>query len=350
MTAPATYYRRAPFLLLQWEGDSLAVLNCNDLRRHRLDDRAVAVLSRLATWTPAAAVAGTDGGAGITEASLASLHRAGLVEATTSPGTGEPCPPRWDPLDLALQRRANRGGQANGSGPAPVPVPAERSRSAGEGMALPAPVRPAADLLDVVDRRRSVRRYADAPLPLVDLASLLHHSARVSGSFQAHDGTDLALHPYPSGGGRSELELYVVANAVDGLAAGAYWFDPAGHSLHAVQPAGDHQDGFNQAVHLAAGHRLTCDPPAVVVVTAVFSRILAHYRNIGLGLVYRNTGCLLQTMYLVATALGLAPCALVVPREREVAAWLGLDPLVESMVACFAVGVPEPPPTGPDGR
>jgi Nitroreductase len=71
----------------------------------------------------------------------------------------------------------------------------------------------------------------------------------------------------------------------------------------------------------------------VLVITAVFARVMWKYQGIGLSLIYKDTGCLTQTLYLVATALGLAPCAIGGGDERAVAHWLGLDPLVEAPVA-----------------
>lgn len=338
MSDIATYYRRAPFLLAQWDDDALVVMNCDDLRRCRLSDRAVSMLSRLTRWSTAATLVSED--PTITEQVLETFRGAGLVEVTTAPAL-EGAPHRgWEPLDVAFQRRSNLGGHRNGRPSATRFLGDARADQDGTGTALPPASQPPADFLDVLARRRSVRTYAASPVTLVDLASLLRHSARVAGARDDGAGGRMSFRPYASGGARSELEIHVVANAVEGLVPGTYRLDSVSSSLRLERTADDSQDALNRAVHVAAGHCLNRDPPVVLLLTAVFNRILSQYRNIGLGLVYRNVGCLLQTLYLVATALGLAPCALVVPREREVAEWLGLDPMVESLIACFVVGVP----------
>jgi SagB-type dehydrogenase family enzyme len=90
----------------------------------------------------------------------------------------------------------------------------------------------------------------------------------------------------------------------------------------------------------AMDSELPVEPAAVLLVTAVFARTMWKYEDIGLGLVYKDAGALLQTLYMVAQALDLAGCAVHLRGENEIAAWLGLDPMEESLVACFALGAP----------
>jgi len=64
------------------------------------------------------------------------------------------------------------------------------------------------------------------------------------------------------------------------------------------------------------------------------------YERLGLATIYRDVGCLFQTMYLAATDMGLAACAIAGIQDLENAAWLGLDPLIEAQVGCFLLGKP----------
>jgi SagB-type dehydrogenase family enzyme len=52
----------------------------------------------------------------------------------------------------------------------------------------------------------------------------------------------------------------------------------------------------------------------------------------------KNVGVLYQTMYLVATAMGLAPCALGNGDSMLFAEATGIDPAVESSVGEFMLG------------
>jgi SagB-type dehydrogenase family enzyme len=57
----------------------------------------------------------------------------------------------------------------------------------------------------------------------------------------------------------------------------------------------------------------------------------------GYALVLKDLGALMQTMYLVATAMGLAPCAIGSGDAAVFARATGLDPLAESSVGEFAL-------------
>jgi SagB-type dehydrogenase family enzyme len=61
------------------------------------------------------------------------------------------------------------------------------------------------------------------------------------------------------------------------------------------------------------------------------------YQAIAYALVLKNTGVLFQQMYLVATALGLAPCAIGTGDTQVFAQASGLDFSEESSVGEFAL-------------
>ena len=77
---------------------------------------------------------------------------------------------------------------------------------------------------------------------------------------------------------------------------------------------------------------------ALVIVTARFARVMRRYRSIAYALILRDTGVLYQTLYLAATDLGLAPCALGVGDAAIFAEATGLDPLIEGSVGEFLLG------------
>ena len=81
-------------------------------------------------------------------------------------------------------------------------------------------------------------------------------------------------------------------------------------------------------------------PAVLFLVTAVFGRTAWKYRGIPLHLILQEVGALYQTMYLAATALGLAACPVGAFPERAVAEILNLDSRDESEVGMFALGVP----------
>ncbi len=337
MALPESFrYRRHRFLLVAWEGHELILTDCDSLRRFRVDETLIGALSQLDGWRDADELAAA--GVAISPDDLEQLHQMGVVERA---GPGEQTDRDegrfWSPVELAVHRGQNKGGERDEGRLDGPPPPAFKPRPTGTPTALPAPGPLSARLDQVLEARVSRRSYAQAALTLDDLSSLLHHSARVrSVAEDAHLGQQV-FHPYPAGGARSELELYVVANDVEGLAAGAHWYDGRSHDLVLLRSRDAGQEKVNRAVHDATGG-LPRDPQAVLIVTAVFARIMWKYEGIGLGLIDRDVGCLYQTLYLVATALGLAPCAVGGGPESDNARWLGLDPLTESQVGCFLIG------------
>ena len=127
---------------------------------------------------------------------------------------------------------------------------------------------------------------------------------------------------------------------MSGLAAGAYAYDALAHRLIQVRERDAHQCRLVASMHDATGNALNRDPSAVLLITAVFERIMAKYTRLGLSLIYKDVGALMQTLYLVGTALGLAPCAIGGGDEAANSRWLGLNPLHESQVGWLPASAP----------
>jgi SagB-type dehydrogenase family enzyme len=84
------------------------------------------------------------------------------------------------------------------------------------------------------------------------------------------------------------------------------------------------------------------NPQIVLVTTARVQRLMWKYEGLGYAMILKNAGVLTGLMYLVATAMGLAPCALGAGDSAAFAAMSGLDPLVEPAVADFLLGSRRP--------
>jgi SagB-type dehydrogenase family enzyme len=321
-------FRRSPLLLGTWCDDHLELLDADTLRRWPMTGALVELLAALGSWSTADELA--RAGMPIGTQGLTKLVELGLVESDACGTEGASRGGVWDPLELAVHRRTAFGGVRPAASGSPSP---RRERPAPSAIELPLPATPLnASLGDVLTSRRTLRAYAARALRLEELSSFLHHAAQ---------SVEADLRPYPTAGARSELEVYVVANDVDGLQPGAYHYDPHCHRLTRLRGRDAHQAQLVEAMHAATGGSLSGDPPVILLITAVFERIMARYRQLGLSLIYKDVGGLFQTFYLVATAMGLAPCAIGGGQERANSLWLGLDPLVESQVGCFLLGAAE---------
>lgn len=343
-------YRRSPFLTLHWEGQRAVMLAPDQIHSASGGAAVISLLSSLGDW-----VAGEElvRHRGVPEATLARLAEIGLVEQrpyVTDGRADAQYDSYWDPFEVAVHRRSASGGYRKDeviSRGAPPPD-AFKATPSGRSFSLPAPAGVKGHLEDVLARRRSRRTYGDRPLTLSEVSTLLYHSAQVHGTVVDKHLGEQVFRPFPTAGARSALELYLLVNRVTDMGQGLYRFDPRGHELVKLEEAAEAGAALNREFHAATDHSLNRDPPLALIIGAVFRRTMWKYRGIGLQLVYKDVGCLYQTLYLVTTAMNLAPCAIGTGRVNANADWLGTDPLVESRVGAFLVG-PRPDESRSEG-
>ena len=82
----------------------------------------------------------------------------------------------------------------------------------------------------------------------------------------------------------------------------------------------------------------TVRPQVLITYVPRFARLAWKYRGMGYAASLKNVGVLYQTMYLVATAMNLAPCALGNGNAFLFAKAIGSDYFEESSVAEFMLG------------
>ena len=184
----------------------------------------------------------------------------------------------------------------------------------------------------VLEERRSIRDYGEEPLSATELGEFLYRSARIERILAA-PGVVGSYRPSPSGGAVHELEIYPIVDRCQGLERGVYRYNPSAH--HLVRLDVDDSD-VPELVRAALG----VHTPTVVyfVITARFRRTQWKYQSIPYALTLKNVGALYQTMYLVATAMGLAPCALGGGNSELFATATGLSFYEEAQVGEFVLG------------
>ncbi|MGW7519849.1 SagB/ThcOx family dehydrogenase [Streptomyces sp. NPDC054796] len=361
-------YRRNPDLLLEWDEDAGAVLvDCLRWRKFSAKAPLVDLLHHLdgplsaeeahARWQGAEDAEDTGDTAGVegTRKLLVRLAAAGIVqrcdkedEEEGEEGDGAPVRGRGSGLtryELAAHAQAGRG-------PVPHarqgPPPPARLRHPGATATVPLaedagpPSRP---LSQVLEQRRSVREFAPEPVPLALVAAVLDRSARVRGYLppRAYEQTQRAA---PSGGGRHSLEVYLLARDVGGLDSGAYHYDPFAHALHRLSPWSDGLSDLQDRV-LTTPALMAAPPPAGLYLTSRAARTGWKYEGMALSLIYRDTGCLMQTMCLAATDLGLASCLTGRMEAPPTAPFLPPDEHDVLHVGNLALGLPSASPTVP---
>jgi SagB-type dehydrogenase family enzyme len=368
-------FRLSVYACLRADGREYSIESPLSLHRvvlHRA--AAMRLIAPLASPVTAAAFAAALSAAEPAAASvLEYLAAAGLVVAAQvvdAPGAGttpafaedvDTAIAGWSPVEMMFHTRSTLGRHDHEFGvtyPAGTTRPAEPvvKPQAGQHISLHVPrwedvCHSDPPVVVAMEARRSARRYAGDPVTVVQLGDLLYRTARVrslvtdpSGGrpppdVSAHSsapGTPYSSRPYPSGGASYELELYLTVSNCTGLANGVYHYDPLGHRLEPVSADRGAADELLSAARITAA----LDGPAQVLIsmTARFRRLSWRYEGLAYRLVLMHVGVLIQNLYIVCAAMGLAPCALDAVDIDVAARAFGTDWRTEPCVGQFLVG------------
>ncbi|WP_240660122.1 SagB/ThcOx family dehydrogenase [Streptomyces sp. WAC 01529] len=344
------HYRRSPDLLLEWQDEAGPVLvDCRRWRRFTARPRLLALLNALdrpltteeihARWGGSAPNGEGNGEAELaaTQRALDQLSAAGIIRSSAHTVQA---PQGLTPYELAAHARAGHGPAANTQQGSPPPARLRHPDSTETVRLTDSDELPSRPLREVLTERRSIRDFASSPLPLGHLAVFLARSARVRGPLGPL-GFQQTQRPSPSGGGRHSVETYVIARKVSGLTPGAYHYDPFDHTLNRLAPWDDELAAvLNTTVTMPA--YMEHPPPASLLLASHAARTGWKYEGLALSLIYRDAGCLLQTLCLTATDLGLGACPTGTMRPANQIAFLKChhDGLLH--VGNLALGIPGP--------
>jgi SagB-type dehydrogenase family enzyme len=372
-TAPASAasYVLSRFAYLRREGQEIVVESPLAHTRVIIHDLlAMAVLGGLAAPTTAREL--VERAEGLTPALVTGfislLRDAGMldqvsVKATSAPGQAIRCNSdsedhsaldSWEFHDLLFHSRSRRGRSDGRFGstyrftdrPAP---PALKPIVEREWHELYRPdlerlKRDDPPLAHVQDQRRSLRQYGEQAITARELGEFLFRVARVTKHWKSEVPAptgpltmDFVSRPYPSGGGLYELEFYLAVSRCEQLAAGLYYYDPRQHRLGRVCGKTSPVDWLLEEAAASAGIGAQT-PQVLVILTARFERLAWKYESIAYSLILKHVGVVYQTMYLAATAMGLAPCALGCGDSDLFARAAGTDYYVETSVGEFLLG------------
>jgi SagB-type dehydrogenase family enzyme len=346
-------YRRGDVLVLE------SPLSCARVVLH--DQRAAALVHALSRPAAPADLDGRIPGlpAEAVGPLLGLLVHAGMACAVDAQGkTAEDADPDlrcWEFHDLLFHARSREGRHDSPCGATYPqagrlpPPPALPPCSAGEAIDL---YRPDLEQLQredppfalVQDQRRSVRRYAAEPIGDRELGEFLYRVARVRERQDVEVPTpagavrmDFATRPYPAGGALYEVEVYAVVHACGGLAPGLYRYDPLGHRLERRAGPTAAVERLLSLAALAAGVEAE-GLQVLLILAARLPRVSWKYSGLAYALVLKHVGVLFQTMYLAATAMGLAPCALGCGDSDLFARAAGVSGWAETSVGEFLLG------------
>jgi SagB-type dehydrogenase family enzyme len=227
---------------------------------------------------------------------------------------------RWTREDLSLHHRSRGGWHQQrlgagfpGAGVDPAP-PLLNPAGFLDFVTLPRPDPGEVDpgFFDVLERRYSRRTPAAAAVTLDELGRLLWASLRIRKIYPAQKGIDrsyeAASRPVAGGGAMHEIDAYLLVRRCTGLASGLYRYEPHKHQLLRIDEL---NTACNQLINNARQSSGAEKPPDILFnFAARYGRVSWKYEGIPYALILKHVGVIVQQLYLVATALRLAPCSL----------------------------------------
>jgi SagB-type dehydrogenase family enzyme len=188
-----------------------------------------------------------------------------------------------------------------------------------------------ADLEQVIRARRSRHDFAQRPVALDQVATLLSLSCGVT-----QDGP-IPRRAAPSGGALYPVETYLVAVRVDTVPPGIYHYAALEHVLETVRAL----DGAESLKPILPSGLFAAAPPLVVTLSLVFERTQLKYVERGYRFALLEAGHIAQNLLLVATALGLNSLCMGGFMDDPFNAVMQFDTGKEAVVYGVLIGYPE---------
>jgi SagB-type dehydrogenase family enzyme len=133
-----------------------------------------------------------------------------------------------------------------------------------------------------------------------------------------------------------------VVNRCEGLARGFYHYDAY---EHVVVPIAVGSGELEASLMKAAFAMAVPVPPQILItIAARFGIVSWKYKSIAYALVQKDVGVLIQTFYMMTTAMGLGGCAIGIVNIDLFAKMTGIEFHVEGPVGQFALGRIGPSP------
>ena len=186
-------------------------------------------------------------------------------------------------------------------------------------------------LVEAIGKRRSRRKYTEAPLTLEELSFLLWATQgvqKVMGEGRA------CLRTVPSAGARHPFETYLLINRVEGLAPSLYRYLSLEHQLCLVKA----EAGLAEAIDAACFGQYVLGSAVTFLWTAVPGRTEWRYVHLAHRVILMDAGHLCQNLYLACEAIGAGTCAIGAYDQERLDALLGVDGEDEFVIYLAPVG------------
>lgn len=184
-------------------------------------------------------------------------------------------------------------------------------------------------LWDILNQRRSRRRYTSDPISMTTLATLLWAAQGITLSVPNYQ-----FRTAPSAGALYPVETYLATYYVSGIKQGIYHFNVLDFALEEIA-----QGNFGEHLTRAALDQAMAGRGAVLFIwTAIVLRSMWKYRNRCIRYIFMDAGHIAQNLQIAASAMGLGCCTIGAFYDDEINQILGVDGEEETVIYLGAVG------------
>ena len=212
------------------------------------------------------------------------------------------------------------------------PAPPYKKYVDSEKIALPTDWDVDKGLREILQHRRSHRRFGKSVLSAKDLSLLLWASQGISGR-----AGNYLLRTAPSAGALYPVETYLSVQNVETVDAGLFHFQPTEFCLEKMSA----EFSGNKVAKAALGQSFLAKAGVVFIWSAIIRRNFSKYGHRGMRYIFMDAGHICQNLLLAAEVLGLGACPVAAFYDDEMNKLLGLDGAEESVIYLAAVGTKE---------
>ncbi|MDD3626540.1 MAG: SagB/ThcOx family dehydrogenase [bacterium] len=188
------------------------------------------------------------------------------------------------------------------------------------------------DIIDVIDKRRSRRKFTDNPLTLLELSYLLWAT---QGIEKLVNNNHISLRTVPSAGARHPFETYLAVHNVSDLDPGLYRYLPIEHQLVFLEKIPELKSKLNKA---AFDQNFVGECAVTFLWGCVPYRGEWRYTLTSHKVMLIDIGHVCQNLYLACESINCGTCAVGAYNQEEIDELLNLDGKNEFIIYLAPVG------------
>jgi SagB-type dehydrogenase family enzyme len=196
---------------------------------------------------------------------------------------------------------------------------------------------------EVLQHRRSTRKFTGEPASLKDVAKIMYYSNGIThrldfDEFFTKKRMRQFFRAAPSGGGLYPVEIYIGVNNVEGLSPGIYHYNVFDHCLETLLTQDNFTEEFCKSFPIHPEYVQVDKCAFVFILTAMFSRSKAKYGPRSYRFCLQESGHITQNALIVAAACDLGSVALAGFYDDELNDWLNIDGVDEAVLYATSIG------------